>query len=320
MKRVIDVILVTAAILTLVAAVGVNYHHRKLVSARISEGSELALKGMDWRKTENTVVLGLSLDCTFCNQSTDFYRRLSIDAVASNNRVVAVFPQPRTETEKWLAMNGIVVSIVRQERLPSLGMWMTPTLAVVDDEGIVRRLFIGKLSGEEENQLLSNLKYRAGGNRSGGEDSYQHISETDFAKISVTTRHVILDVRNRQSFSKGHRPGAVNIPHDELGVRARIEIPHDRLVVMDCLLLSSGCLPVFGWRSPPGRFQICFYAGPSIALPRARVLLFPPFPFRGNSPQSRRPVSSVRRSLRLPAARPDTGSAPSVLNSGSCRS
>jgi 3-mercaptopyruvate sulfurtransferase SseA len=38
----------------------------------------------------------------------------------------------------------------------------------------------------------------------------------------------------RGAFKRGHWPGAVNIPFDELAVRAGPELPRDRRIVIDC--------------------------------------------------------------------------------------
>ena len=45
---------------------------------------------------------------------------------------------------------------------------------------------------------------------------------------------VILDIGTRDEFLRQHHPGAVNIPMEELLVRAGIELPRERYVVVDC--------------------------------------------------------------------------------------
>jgi TonB family protein len=46
--------------------------------------------------------------------------------------------------------------------------------------------------------------------------------------------HVVVDIGSREAFGRGHWPGAVNIPWDELRVRAGPELPRARTVVIDC--------------------------------------------------------------------------------------
>lgn len=55
-----------------------------------------------------------------------------------------------------------------------------------------------------------------------------------FRKQAARTRHVVLDSGEREAFRRGHWPGAVNIPFDELSVRSGPELPRDRLIAVDC--------------------------------------------------------------------------------------
>ena len=57
------------------------------------------------------------------------------------------------------------------------------------------------------------------------------IREPELAKQNDA---VVLDVGERDAFRRGHRPGAINIPYDELGVRATYELDAKKLHVVDC--------------------------------------------------------------------------------------
>lgn len=46
--------------------------------------------------------------------------------------------------------------------------------------------------------------------------------------------HVVVDIGSREDFGRGHWSGAVNIPWDELRVRAGPELPRTRTIVIDC--------------------------------------------------------------------------------------
>ena len=45
---------------------------------------------------------------------------------------------------------------------------------------------------------------------------------------------VVLDIGERAAFKRGHRPGAINVPYDEIGVRAPHELDPKKLHVIDC--------------------------------------------------------------------------------------
>jgi TonB family protein len=60
------------------------------------------------------------------------------------------------------------------------------------------------------------------------------IGEAELRQLLASARPIVLDVREREDFKRGHRAGAVNIPRDELAIRAYIEIERARPVVIDC--------------------------------------------------------------------------------------
>ena len=118
------------------------------------KGSQIELSGVNWGRAERTLVLALSTHCHFCNDSSDFYRRLAPAATAAGVPVVAVFPQSTDEarahwTSQNLPLTGVVFSQIPAGGLPVSG---TPTLILVDSKGVVLRAWTGKqpASGEAE--------------------------------------------------------------------------------------------------------------------------------------------------------------------------
>ena len=60
------------------------------------------------------------------------------------------------------------------------------------------------------------------------------ISFDEFSRLTGDARPLILDVGDRAAFKRGHQPGAVNIPLEELIVRGPIELRGQKFVVIDC--------------------------------------------------------------------------------------
>jgi phage shock protein E len=60
--------------------------------------------------------------------------------------------------------------------------------------------------------------------------------ERKSAGVAVAARAspVLLDVGEREAFKRGHLAGAINIPVDELTVRARMELDPKKPHVIDC--------------------------------------------------------------------------------------
>jgi TonB family protein len=60
------------------------------------------------------------------------------------------------------------------------------------------------------------------------------IGETELNTLVASSSPTILDIRERDAFRRQHRDGAVNIPRDELAIRAYVELDRKRPVVIDC--------------------------------------------------------------------------------------
>lgn len=62
----------------------------------------------------------------------------------------------------------------------------------------------------------------------------REIDATEFTRLIADTNMVVLDVRDRDQFAGGAHPRSRNIPFDEVGTRARAELPGAVTVVIDC--------------------------------------------------------------------------------------
>jgi rhodanese-related sulfurtransferase len=60
------------------------------------------------------------------------------------------------------------------------------------------------------------------------------IGEAEFKSLLASSRPTVLDIRERDDFRRAHHAGAVNIPRDEISIRAYIELDRLRPVVIDC--------------------------------------------------------------------------------------
>jgi rhodanese-related sulfurtransferase len=60
------------------------------------------------------------------------------------------------------------------------------------------------------------------------------ITDAELKKLTGAAAPVILDIGERDAFRRGHRDGAINIPANELTVRARMELDPKKRHVIDC--------------------------------------------------------------------------------------
>ena len=127
--------------------------------ATIIPGTQLSLSGVDWKANGRTLVLALSTACHFCTESAPFYQRLAQERPKlGNTHVIAAFPQPVADAQKYLADHGVKVDAIIQTSLQSIGVVGTPTVILADDKGAIIESWRGKLSSEKENEVLARLR------------------------------------------------------------------------------------------------------------------------------------------------------------------
>ncbi len=103
-----------------------------------------------------TLLMVLRSDCRFCQQSMPFYRRL-LERDSQDVEIVVVAPPFDAGIEGYLASEGITpdsVMFVQRDTLPVQG---TPTLLLVDGDGMVTHAWIGLLDAEREADVLGVL-------------------------------------------------------------------------------------------------------------------------------------------------------------------
>ncbi|HEU5415414.1 MAG TPA: hypothetical protein VFW31_16725 [Candidatus Angelobacter sp.] len=134
-----------------------NYEKKNDEPKAIAAGETLRLKDLQWQSENKTLVLALSTNCHFCNESAEFYKRLVIECKRRKIQTVAIFPQPVIESTAHLQSLGIAVDQVRQVFLPQIRITGTPTLLLVDHFGTVDHVWIGKLTSKRENEVFVQL-------------------------------------------------------------------------------------------------------------------------------------------------------------------
>lgn len=116
-----------------------------------------AVPGVDWNKNGRTLVMAISTQCHFCTESLPLFQRITSDS-GPHIRTLALLPQTKADAAEYLRKGGVRVDDIRQLTLSSIGVQGTPTLLLVDAAGTVTRVWYGKLSNDQENDLLAELK------------------------------------------------------------------------------------------------------------------------------------------------------------------
>ncbi len=119
----------------------------------------LASLDLDWKASDRTLLLALHKGCGYCRDSAPFYRRLAQTVAAgASAKLVAVLPHELGVSREYLSGADIPVAEVRQAELGTLGIRGTPTLVLVNREGMVTDTWVGKLSSAQESEVLERLR------------------------------------------------------------------------------------------------------------------------------------------------------------------
>jgi hypothetical protein len=71
--------------------------------------------------------------------------------------VIAVSKEPGETLANYLEQHGVNLQGVFTSSLSKLGVRGTPTVLVVDRNGVVQSVFVGKLDSGREGQLMSHI-------------------------------------------------------------------------------------------------------------------------------------------------------------------
>ena len=119
-------------------------------------GSKVSIPGINWNENKQTLLLAISSNCRYCTESAGFYKRLLSET--ADTKIVAVMPQEAAQARQYLTNHEIQLNDIKQLGLGSLGVTGTPTLILVDTNGVVIGWWVGKLSPTQEAEVLEKLK------------------------------------------------------------------------------------------------------------------------------------------------------------------
>lgn len=147
------------AIIITVVIIGIlfvrNQTGRRQASHEISIGTRFAMPDVNWKAKEKNIVFALSTSCHFCSESADFYRQISAVCQEKNIQTIAIFPQAVAAGEEYTKKLGLKFDEVKQASLSSLEINGTPTLLIIDNGGLVRNVWVGKLPLQTEKEVLA---------------------------------------------------------------------------------------------------------------------------------------------------------------------
>ena len=124
----------------------------------IKPGTKIPLASVDWSIGERNLLMVLSTTCRFCTESMPFYQRLVHRNVQSKGlRVVAAFPQDTHDARKYLDEHGVTVDEIVKAAPSEAMVRATPTLMLLDKNGVVIQTWVGMLHREKESEVFAQV-------------------------------------------------------------------------------------------------------------------------------------------------------------------
>jgi hypothetical protein len=178
------------------------------------------------------MVIAVSPKCPISKANAQAYSRLVDKAVLFRLPVLVL-------ADRLSAAEAYVQEFLPREAaayavpggLSGLPIRSVPLVLLLDANRSLMGVWEGSLSAGQEAGILTALSDRHTLVRVGGTETtiLDNSELRDFLAAKV-----LLDVRERDRFHQGHRPSAINIPYDELLVRAPIELSRFSGIVIDC--------------------------------------------------------------------------------------
>lgn len=123
---------------------------------RISAGERLNTPDVNWKQNKQSLVFFLKKDCAYCTSSAPFYRQLIEDASKRNVKAVAILPNSFDEARKYLTYLELPIEEVHIGPLAAYKVTGTPTVLLVDDQGMVKSSWFGAVP-EREKEMRDKL-------------------------------------------------------------------------------------------------------------------------------------------------------------------
>jgi len=165
MKEKLEVV-TNIALIALACIIGYDFLLARSTSknplpASVQVGDQLpSLAAYDWKSHDRTLVLALKNGCRFCEESFPFYRKLA-ELEKSNQtdaHLIAVFPDDPAAVRQHLETQRLAVEAFAGVELNQVKVAGTPTLILIDRQGLASRVWIGALAAAGEAEVVTAIK------------------------------------------------------------------------------------------------------------------------------------------------------------------
>lgn len=174
------------------------------------------------------IVLAVSSTCPVSRNSLGLYRALSSFAEDESQWELVVLG---AKNEQWVRNAGINGRFIDDPLQVSI--WATPTLMIVNDEGIITDILVGFVKAQVELRLWNRLDRAFATPPLDNSVIPKRVTQSEFEATRTAAGFQLVDFRPR-SLKTVPRPDAFHIPLSEVSLRAGEVLSRDRPVLIDC--------------------------------------------------------------------------------------
>lgn len=126
---------------------------------RVKIGESVQLPGVSAGAARLTFVIVLSSQCDYCRHDLPLYRRLSAARSSSGGmlHLIAVLPEKTATATAFLNSSGVATDNVLSMAPLEVGVQMVPTLLLLDENGKLKKYWVGEMNQEREQEVLAML-------------------------------------------------------------------------------------------------------------------------------------------------------------------
>ena len=190
--------------------------------------------GVSFARNDLTVMILLEPTCAWNESVGDFYREIATSAVYAS-RVTAILPVDPVQGRSYLEQLGLPIRDVRQGRLPAVAT--TPALFIVDKKGRIKDSWLGTMTPSQKADARRQLGLKSfpdANDTTPLEESAHRITTSTALALLSHDAVAVLDIRPREDYQQLHVADSINIPVDELSVRAIHELPLNGPLLIIC--------------------------------------------------------------------------------------
>lgn len=123
----------------------------------LSIGSKLQMGMVDFQQNPLSIVLVSSPTCSYCLASKEFHAKLIAESQRYSVPLYVAVPS-RRQADQYLRDVGFAQSSVKEWKDLNLRAEGTPTIVAIDQQGIIKGIWVGVLAPFDEAQLLKAIK------------------------------------------------------------------------------------------------------------------------------------------------------------------